>query len=44
MGSTAEDLKTAGDVQKVIAALGGTLVGVGAVVGLGLALTSFSAA
>ncbi len=32
------------DAQKIIAALGGTLVGVGALVGLGLAINSASAA
>ncbi|MGW4480166.1 hypothetical protein [Rhodococcus triatomae] len=44
MGSTAEDLKLAGDVQKVIAAAGGVIVGVGAAVGLGLALVPFLSA
>ncbi|MFD4291754.1 hypothetical protein ACFWPA_03590 [Rhodococcus sp. NPDC058505] len=44
MGSTAEDLKLAGDLQKVIGGVGGVIVGLGAVVGLGIALTSFSAA
>lgn len=42
MGSSDADLALAGNIQKVVAALGGTLVGVGAVVGLGLALTSLS--
>lgn len=42
MGSTAEDLKTMGDVQKVVAALGGTVVGIGSLIGLGLALTALS--
>lgn len=42
MGSTAEDLKSMGDVQKAISALGGAVVGIGAFMGLGLALTSLS--
>ncbi|CRK49483.1 hypothetical protein RHCRD62_10338 [Rhodococcus sp. RD6.2] len=44
MGSTADDLKTAADLQKVITAAGGVIVGVGAAVGLGLALMPFLAA
>lgn len=42
MGSTAEDLKLAGDIQKVVAGLGGVIVGVGAAIGLGVALSAFS--
>ncbi|MFD1810812.1 hypothetical protein [Rhodococcus gannanensis] len=43
MGSSEADLKMAGDIQKVITAAGGVVVGVGAAVGLGLALLPFLA-